>query len=267
MVASATRGRASLGERTFYFMTAVVAIQGGHVVEHIVQLVQVSLLGVPEQDALGLLGYVLQFNGTEEWLHLGYNTFYLLALYALIIPLWRITPAVLPLSAFVFFITASVWLETWHMVEHGVIISNVIANGGAHAPGSGTPHSVSATRSCTLCTTRSRTPASRTPTSSSSGIAANASAARMNGPRRVDELACVDSSPKTDAARPRGLSSLFREAELLDALRTTSPETSRPTIDLHTPTTSLLPLCASSDNAARPDRCLRSGPFPRRSCG
>ena len=137
VVAAATQGTASLGERTFYFMTAVVAIQGAHVVEHIVQLVQVSLLGVPEQDALGLLGYVLQFNGTEEWLHLGYNTFYVLALYALIVPLWRITPAVLPLSAFVFFITASVWLETWHMVEHGVIISNVIANGGCPCPGIG----------------------------------------------------------------------------------------------------------------------------------
>jgi hypothetical protein len=44
---------------------------------------------------------------------------------------------VLPLSAFVFFITASVWLETWHMVEHGVIISHVIANGGCPCPGIG----------------------------------------------------------------------------------------------------------------------------------
>jgi hypothetical protein len=43
----------------------------------------------------------------------------------------------LPLPAFVFFITASVWLETWHMVEHGVIISNVIANGGCPCPGIG----------------------------------------------------------------------------------------------------------------------------------
>jgi hypothetical protein len=136
-VAPATQGTASLSKLTFYFMTAVVAIQGGHVVEHIVQLVQVSLLRVPEQDALGLLGYVLQFNGTEEWLHLGYNTLYLLALYALIIPLWRITPAVIPRSAFIFFITASVWLETWHMVEHGVIISHVIANGGCPCPGIG----------------------------------------------------------------------------------------------------------------------------------
>ena len=137
MVAPATQERASLGERTFYFMTAVVAIQGGHVVEHIVQLLQVSVLGVPEQDALGLLGYVLQFNGTEEWLHLGYNTFYLVALYALIVPLWRIKGTVLPDWAFWFFLAASVWLETWHMVEHGVIISRVIANGGCPCPGIG----------------------------------------------------------------------------------------------------------------------------------
>ena len=136
-VAPATRKRVALREPTFYFMTAVIAIQGGHVGEHIVQVGQVFLLGVAEDDALGLLGYVLQFNGTEEWLHLGYNTFYLLALYALIVPLWRITPAVLSLWAFAFFIAASVWLETWHIVEHGVIISHVIANSGCPCPGIG----------------------------------------------------------------------------------------------------------------------------------
>jgi hypothetical protein len=121
-VAHATERRASLGEGMFFFMTVVVVIQGGHVIEHIVQLVQVTLLGVPEQDALGLLGY---------------NTAYLVALYVLIVPLWRITPSILPLWAFAFFIGASVWLESWHMVEHGVIISNVIANGGCPCPGIG----------------------------------------------------------------------------------------------------------------------------------
>ncbi len=128
---------ASLSDGWLYFMTAVVVIQGGHVVEHIVQLLQVTVFGVPDAEALGLLGYLVQFNGTEEWLHLGYNSFYLLSLYALIVPLWRITPAVLPTRAFWFFIAASVWLETWHMVEHGVIISHVIANGGCPCPGIG----------------------------------------------------------------------------------------------------------------------------------
>ena len=136
-VAQAARTARALSDRAFWFMTAVVLIQGGHVIEHIVQLGQVFVLDVPEDEALGLLGYVLQFNGTEEWLHLGYNTFYLLALYALILPLWRITPGVLSYWAFGFYVGASVWIETWHIVEHGVIIANVIAHHGCPCPGIG----------------------------------------------------------------------------------------------------------------------------------
>ena len=81
---------------------------------------------------------MLQFNGTEEWLHLGYNTFYLARAV-------RADPAAVadhphgPLRrwAFAFFIVASVWIETWHIVEHGVIISHVIANRGCPCPGIG----------------------------------------------------------------------------------------------------------------------------------
>ena len=134
---AATPRAAGLGPLAFRFLVIVVVIQGGHVIEHIVQTLQVFVFGVPEDDALGLLGYVLQFNGTEEWLHLAFNSVYLLSLYALILPLWRITPAVLPTWAFAVFVAASVWVETWHMVEHGVIISHVIANGGCPCPGIG----------------------------------------------------------------------------------------------------------------------------------
>jgi hypothetical protein len=135
--ARATAPPVALSHRVFVFMTAVVVIQGGHVVEHIVQMLQVFVLDVPEDRALGLLGYVLQFNGTEEWLHLGFNLLYLLSLYALIVPLWRISPAVLPKWAFGLFLAGSVWVESWHIVEHGVIISHVIANGGCPCPGIG----------------------------------------------------------------------------------------------------------------------------------
>jgi hypothetical protein len=133
----ATRRQVGLSKLAFRFLVVVVAVQGGHVIEHIVQTLQVFVFGVPEDEALGLLGYVLQFNGTEEWLHLVFNSVYLLSLYALILPLWRITPAVVPTWAFAVFVVASVWVETWHMVEHGVIISNVIANGGCPCPGIG----------------------------------------------------------------------------------------------------------------------------------
>jgi hypothetical protein len=130
-------GPVQLSDATFTFLCVVVAVQGGHVFEHVVQLTQVYVLGVADDDALGLLGYLIQFNGTEEWLHLGFNSLYLASLYALILPLWRITPAALPLWAFLVFVFGSVWLETWHVIEHGVIIANVIANGGCPCPGIG----------------------------------------------------------------------------------------------------------------------------------
>ena len=116
------------------FFAALVVIQGVHMFEHVVQLLQVTVFGVAEDDALGLLGYVLAIQGTEEWLHLGFNGTYLLGLLALVVPLWRRVPALLPMSAFVVF-AAGVALETWHGAEHAVIIANVLANDGCPCPG------------------------------------------------------------------------------------------------------------------------------------
>jgi hypothetical protein len=116
------------------FFGALVVIQGVHMFEHVVQLAQVTVFGVVEDDALGLLGYVLAIQGTEEWLHLAFNGSYLLGLIALLIPLWRRVPAALPLSAFLIF-AAGVGLETWHSGEHAVIIANVLANDGCPCPG------------------------------------------------------------------------------------------------------------------------------------
>ena len=122
-----------LGDAAFRFLAVVATVQGAHMVEHVVQLLQVTVFGVPDDDALGLLGHVVQFNGTEEWLHLGYNAVFFVGLWALVVPLRR----VLPRRAFWTFAVACVWLETWHVVEHSVIISRVIANGGCPCPGIG----------------------------------------------------------------------------------------------------------------------------------
>ena len=121
--------------KSFIFFSAIVAIQGAHVVEHIIQLIQVYILGIPDDVAFGLLGYVFQFQGTEEWLHLVFNLTFLLSLYALIPIIRRETPWPIPTSAFLLFLTTSVGLETWHVVEHIVIISNVLANNGCPCPG------------------------------------------------------------------------------------------------------------------------------------
>lgn len=122
----------------FYPLFAgVVIVQSIHVVEHIIQLAQVYLFGVPEDDALGLLGYVFAIQDTEEWLHLAFNVSFLLALYLLVIPLRALVPRTIPLPAFHVFVVGAVGLESWHVVEHVVIISNVIANDGCPCPGIG----------------------------------------------------------------------------------------------------------------------------------
>jgi hypothetical protein len=117
--------------------TAVVLIQGVHVVEHVIQLAQVYLFGVADDDALGLLGYVFEFQGTEEWLHLVFNATYLLALYALVLPMRGHVPSTIPLWAFAVFLAGALGLESWHVVEHSVIIANVVKNSGCPCPGIG----------------------------------------------------------------------------------------------------------------------------------
>jgi hypothetical protein len=115
----------------------VVVVQSVHVVEHVIQLAQVYLFGVPDDDAFGLLGYVFAFQGTEEWLHLAFNATYLLALYLLFFQLRWLVPRLVPYWAFFAFAAGAVGLETWHVVEHAVIIVHVIQNGGCPCPGIG----------------------------------------------------------------------------------------------------------------------------------
>ena len=115
----------------------VVIVQGIHVFEHIVQMIQVQVFGIPDDDALGLLGYVFQFQGTEEWLHLVFNASYLAALWVLFVPLRRLVPEVLPVRVFWVYALGAAGLETWHMVEHLVIIYHVVQNHGCPCPGIG----------------------------------------------------------------------------------------------------------------------------------
>jgi len=115
---------------------AVIVVQGIHVVEHVIQLIQVFVLGIPDEEALGILGYIIQFNGTEEWLHFAFNVTYLAALLVLLGPVRDLVPYAVPRWAFALF-AFGVGLEAWHNVEHAVIISNVIRNGGCPCPGIG----------------------------------------------------------------------------------------------------------------------------------
>jgi hypothetical protein len=135
--ASASRVAPRIDPRFFWFYATVVAIQGIHVFEHVVQLVQVFVLKVPEAKALGILGYIFQFQGTEEWLHLVFNVSYVVAL---IVIAWGffLSPAaraMVPGPALTTFLVLGVGLELWHVNEHIVIISHAIANNGCAIDG------------------------------------------------------------------------------------------------------------------------------------
>lgn len=134
-VRTAPRAWARPRPKVVTFFAVVVAVQGVHLVEHVLQLAQVHLLGVPEDDALGVLGWVFELDGTEEWLHLVFNTLFLASLWMLAVPLLRGAIGQVPVWALAVFVVAGLGLETWHTVEHSVIIRNVIRNDGCPCPG------------------------------------------------------------------------------------------------------------------------------------
>jgi hypothetical protein len=135
----ASRRRAGPSSPRFArFFLGVVLIQGVHVIEHVVQLIQVYVFDVPSEKAFGLLGYVFNVMGTAEWMHLVFNALYLASLYIVLVGAYRAWLAeAISKRVFVSFVAMGAGLETWHMVEHVVIIAHVLQNNGCPCPGIG----------------------------------------------------------------------------------------------------------------------------------
>jgi len=131
------RTRRILERGPFWFFVGVAVVQSVHMFEHVLQLIQVTVWNVPDDEALGLLGYVFQLQGTEEWLHLVFNLFLLTCLWILLGPLRAASPWIIPRWAYIVYVIGAVGLETWHEVEHLVIISRVLMNNGCPCPGIG----------------------------------------------------------------------------------------------------------------------------------
>ncbi len=121
----------------FLFLAGVMIVQGIHMFEHVLQLIQVFAWNVPDDDALGLLGYVFELQGTEEWLHLVFNLALLTSLYILLGPIRAASPSIVPRWGYLVYLFGAVGLETWHQIEHLVIISRVLMNSGCPCPGIG----------------------------------------------------------------------------------------------------------------------------------
>ena len=127
----------AIGTRFFAFYAAVVLVQGVHVVEHIIQLIQVygSKSLTPGPRPAGLFPLISGYRGMAPY-RLQRQLFGQSCCVAW--GFWRspVARSVVPLLAMAAFIFFGVWLEGWHVVEHIVIIANVIANNGCPCPGS-----------------------------------------------------------------------------------------------------------------------------------
>jgi hypothetical protein len=109
--------RAADGWLALYLVVALT--QTGHVGEHVVQVVQLRLLGLGGEHAHGVFGAL-----DIEWVHFGWNAWILIAV-AVLLTRFRRNPwlwLTLPLAA-------------WHLGEHVVLIAIYLASGTAGDPG------------------------------------------------------------------------------------------------------------------------------------
>ncbi len=101
------------------FYLALALTQIGHVGEHVVQIVQLRVIGVSSQHAHGVFGAL-----DVEWVHFVWNAWILVAV-ALLLIRFRANPwlwITLPLAA-------------WHLAEHVVLMATYLATGVEGSPG------------------------------------------------------------------------------------------------------------------------------------
>lgn len=105
-------------------LLAVVLLQGFHEIEHLVQVVQRSLLGIA--DGSGILGSVTDI----EPLHFAYNTLYLalLAVTYLLLGLHHHGPSEHGRRV-TGFLTFALALQMWHELEHAIKLAQYLALG------------------------------------------------------------------------------------------------------------------------------------------
>jgi hypothetical protein len=97
----------------------LVLSQGGHVVEHLAQMVQVHALGLRGRNAHGVFGAL-----DVEWVHFVWNS-WILAAVALLVRRFRRNP----------WLWASLVVAGWHEAEHMTIMARYLATGEQGTPG------------------------------------------------------------------------------------------------------------------------------------
>ena len=97
----------------------LVLSQGGHVVEHVAQMVQIHAMGLRGRDAHGVFGAL-----DVEWVHFVWNS-WIFAAVALLVRRFRRNP----------WVWASLVVAGWHEVEHMAIMARYLATGEQGTPG------------------------------------------------------------------------------------------------------------------------------------
>lgn len=97
----------------------LVASQLGHVLEHITQVLQITVLGMRPQDARGMLSVL-----DAEWIHFGFNTWILVAIAALLVVHPRLR-----------WLWIAAVASTWHAIEHAYLLAGYLATGVSGQPG------------------------------------------------------------------------------------------------------------------------------------
>ena len=99
-------------------LMAFMVIIVGHLMEHILQAIQIFVLGWPRPQALGALGMFFPWLITSEWLHYIYAFLMLVGLYLLRLPFdgragtwWNI----------------ALVIQFWHHFEHALLLSQAIS--------------------------------------------------------------------------------------------------------------------------------------------
>lgn len=100
----------------FYIL---VITQGGHVVEHIVQMIQIHVLGLKGAEARGIFGQL-----DIEWVHFIWNTWVLIAIVPLLLR-FRKNP----------WLWVTLVIAGWHELEHLYIMSVFLSTGKQGTPG------------------------------------------------------------------------------------------------------------------------------------
>lgn len=104
----------------FSLFWLLVVTQGGHMIEHVAQMIQIHLQGETAKEAHGIFGQL-----DIEWVHFIWNSWVVLAaVWLLAVRFWR-NP----------WLWATVVIATWHAAEHVVIFRAYLQTGKPGDPG------------------------------------------------------------------------------------------------------------------------------------